>query len=93
MWNGVPAPATVMRSFCMTGIAVAGTNASMNTSLQPDMSAENVQVWPPMWVYGNTRPNTSSSVSERLSVMASAEARTDGSVCFAPFGSAVVPDE
>ncbi len=93
MWNGVPAPAMVMSSRRSTGIAVAGTNASMKTSLQPDISAENVQVCPPMWVYGNTRPNTSSSFRARLSVIASADARTDGSVCFAPLGSAVVPDE
>jgi hypothetical protein len=52
----------------------------------------NVHVCPPMCVYGNTSPKTSSSVMSSPPIIASADGRTVESAWRAPFGSAVVPD-
>ena len=69
-----------------------GSNDSVMSSRHPVNSAAISHPIPPMWVNGNTRPETSSGPMSRHSDMASAEAITVRSVCWAPLGSAVVPD-
>ena len=80
MWNGVPAPASVMRSRWSTGIVVAGTNDSTNTPTQPVSAIVKSHPMPPMWVNGNTIAARSASVTSSASIIPTAEALTVRSV-------------
>ena len=76
----------------MSAIVLAGSNRSMYTVGNPTARALKSQPMPPMWVNGNTTALRSWSVTSRHAFMPSALARIVRSVCWAPFGSAVVPD-
>ena len=76
----------------MSGMVVAGLNASTTRLALPSCSDENSQMIPPMWVNGKTRAWRSSASSWTRSLMETAAAATVPSVCRAPLGSAVVPD-
>ena len=58
----------------------------------PSMSVENSQLIPPMWVNGKTSALRSSAVSSSAVAHARRGRLIVPSVCWAPLGSAVVPD-
>ncbi len=70
----------------------SGSKVSVRISALPNIRLVNSQVTPPMWVKGNTSAARSSSMTARRRPMPRATAAIDASVCWAPFGSAVVPD-
>ena len=74
-----------------TGLRVA-SNASMSTKRMPVVSATPSMQTPPMCATGNAIGYTSAAVGSNWSSQAFVPAITDGSVCHAPFGSAVDPD-
>ena len=75
-----------------TGVST-GSNVSKKTSRIPVVSAVTTIAMPPMCAIGMANGKTSSVVSPRLWMTADAPAITDSSVCIAPLGAAVVPDE
>ena len=92
MWNGVPAPAIVTSCSWMRATVLAGSKRSMYTVGKPTARALKSQPMPPMCVKGNTTALRSWSVTSRQAFMPRALARMVRSVCWAPLGSAVVPD-
>ena len=92
MWKGVPEPASVTLSLDRTSGVSVGWNDSMRMSEHPVCRALNNQVMPPMWVNGNTSAARSRLFASRRWDMPRATAAIDASVCFAPLGSAVVPE-
>ncbi len=92
MWNGVPAPASVMSWRASIGMVSAGTNVSVRIRRAPVSNELINHTCPPMWEKGNTIATLSSPVIARPSIIVSAAASTLRSVCCAPLGSAVVPD-
>ncbi len=73
-------------------MVLAGSKRSMYTVGNPTTRALKSHPIPPMWVKGNTTALRSASVTSRQAFIPSALARMVRSVCWAPFGSAVVPD-
>ena len=88
----VPEPARVTSLAARKAGVATGSNASVIRRRHPVNRAAISQPMPPMWVKGKTRAETSSGPMSRHSDMASAEAITVRSVCWAPLGSAVVPE-
>ncbi len=92
MWNGVPAPGCVQFSDDRNAVVVEGSNAASHSNVAPLCNAVNSHVKPPIWGNGNTNAGLSPSWTSKRSPILSPIAAIDASVCFAPLGSAVVPD-
>ena len=90
--KAVPAPATVTPWRRSTSTVGAGSNASTTIAAAPVMSRLKSVAIPPTCVNGNTRPNRSPGTRSSARFTPRALAPTVTSVCFAPLGSAVVPD-
>ena len=88
----MPDPASVTPSASSTPVTVSGTKDSNSTLRQPVWRLVTSQVIPPMWGNGKARAFTSASETSRRSAMPRATAATVASVCWAPLGSAVVPE-
>ena len=91
--NTVPEPAWVTPwSPSHAGVA-AGSKVSTSSRVSPVRSALKRNTIPPTWVIGNTTDARSPAAQRSDHCIPSSAAARLRSVCFAPFGSAVVPDE
>ena len=82
----------VTRSRLSTATVRSGSNISMMMLAPPVIRLEHSQMGPAMWVKGKARAPRSSGPKSRQATMPRAAAMIVASVCWAPLGSAVVPD-